>query len=241
MRKTIINALAALATARRLFTRTNSAEPQGALVARDEVKPPERRQPLKPTPSARQQRRKEAISKRKQERRQRARKSKKRKYASLLLKFFYGALALVASVAGIDAYVASRISVSSSEALNPSDPFSTPFVISNDGYLPIKETLFSCGFRNVSYTAVDIDFSKGVESQYAAPPIPTIGGGEKTTAWCFNPTETGMFGDIEQAEVDIVIRYRPAWLPWGQEKRARFLAVSGKDGKLYWLPKALSE
>ena len=46
---------------------------------------------------------------------------------------------------------ASRVSVSPSSPLDPSDPFSTPFFISNDGLFAIYDVKFHCYFKKVKY------------------------------------------------------------------------------------------
>lgn len=42
-----------------------------------------------------------------------------------------------------------RLSVSNSSAIDPNDPFSTPFLISNDGYVPLFSVEFSLAIREV--------------------------------------------------------------------------------------------
>jgi hypothetical protein len=43
-----------------------------------------------------------------------------------------------------------RVSVSQNQSLSPSDPFSTPFVVSNDGPLPLMNVRFYCAVSKVA-------------------------------------------------------------------------------------------
>ena len=47
--------------------------------------------------------------------------------------------------------LSSRICVTSHEPISRSDPFSTPFQIRNEGYLPIYDVTFSCVLRRVEW------------------------------------------------------------------------------------------
>lgn len=57
-----------------------------------------------------------------------------------------------------------RLSVIATSALDPADPFSTPFTISNDGYLAIHSVTFRCAMRNVrdESNAKLVAFEKGI-------------------------------------------------------------------------------
>ena len=71
-----------------------------------------------------------------------------------------------------------RISVSQNEQLDPSDPFSSPFIVSNDGPLPIENVLFRCGLGRTTY-----ERGKG-------PPA-VIGGENFGSSFIFMPDATG--------------------------------------------------
>src|SRR5215216_1690702 len=129
MKKTVVKTLAALATARRLFMAGRSTGPQEALATRGEVKPQkqERAEPAT-SPTKPQQH--------------------KRKYASIFVKLCVATIGLVASVVGIDAYVASRFDVLPVVTLDQSDPFSTLFEVANDSYLPFYGVTTACYVRD---------------------------------------------------------------------------------------------
>ena len=123
--------------------------------------------------------------------------------------------------------LSARVEVSSSDVpIDPHSPFSSPFNVKNCGILPIYNVLFSYGVRNVKLsngtTVSNLTVAKD------KPLIRQIDAGEATTAFCvfddvFRPrTHTTT---IESADIEVNVRYRPAYLPWSKIRPFRFVTV----------------
>lgn len=235
MRKTIVNALAAFATVRRLFARMNSAEPKGALTTR-EVASTGRELPQRPTHSARRQKRIEPKSTGRQARRQRRRQRRRRR--KLVAAFLLTALGVFGSLATLYVFFLPRLAVGPSSSLSPSSPFATPFVLTNDGYLPIYDVDFSCVPYSIARSTGELRF-ENVEMIGPTPHPRVVESGEKVTTTCYVmfDFESG----TDSADVSILVRYKPFGIPWRQEKRFRFAAMRDSSGNPHWFPKALSE
>jgi len=133
--------------------------------------------------------------------------------------------------------------VSSSDfPVNPHKPFSSPFNVKNCGILPFYNVQFSYGVR-------DIKLSNGsrvinLATSKVAPLIKRIDAGETTTTFIvfdeiFRPkTQTTT---VESADIEVMVKYKPAYLFWSKVRSFRFATVTESDGKLRWVPKALSE
>ena len=197
---------------------------------------------------SRQQRRKQARERRKQQELQGESRPKNRQgqgsgsvFRSRFVstcKILGGALTLVSVLLTALSYVP-KPTVASSAALNPADPLSTPFVISNNGSLPMHDVSFRCVIRNLESES----HGRFVAPAGAIPTdfvIRTMHSGESATVGCpfqwMKLTTPLAAGDIE-----IVVVYRPDWWPWRREKPFRFATARYSDGTLHWLPRALSE
>ena len=128
-----------------------------------------------------------------------------------------------------------RIGVTSDSPINPDDPFSSPFTLSNKGFLPIYDVLFSCTLRDVKWQDGGV---MNIRTKTNADPIKRINAGEATTTFCkFLPYNA----KIKSADIEIEVMYRPAYLFWSKRSSIRFGTVTESDGTLRWVPKALSE
>lgn len=131
--------------------------------------------------------------------------------------------------------ISSKISVRSDDPINRSDPFSTPFQIKNDGYIPVFNITFLCTIREVKFD--NRASIHNINTRIVNPPIPKIRSGEETTTFfkCL-PHKS----PITSADIEIAVSYRPMWVFWKREKRFRFSTISRED-ELYWVPLALSQ
>src|SRR6266516_1480865 len=94
-------------------------------------------------------RRRKAIAKRKRVRRQEPRRQLMKRRFVRIAAFLVGLIGLISALVGIDSYVSSRISVLPESPTDPSDSFSTPFKISNDGWLTINDVQVACHYEKV--------------------------------------------------------------------------------------------
>jgi hypothetical protein len=158
--------------------------------------------------------------------------------ASLFWKFVVVLSVIVGLIAALLTFLP-RLSMSSSESLDPSTPFSTPFVVSNDGLLSINDVTCYCLIRRVVIAdRGDITVSNNIVYSDSLP-VPNLAPGEKTTVSCppLLPSEPR----ITRADMDIVLRFRPYGLPWYREKAFRFTTEIASDKRLHWYPRSGSQ
>lgn len=126
-----------------------------------------------------------------------------------------------------------KVSVSSAQALNPSDLFSTPFMLLNEGYLAIHDVEAECALNNVKYkngsnieqaiTRGSLNGSKDIQPH------------EQMTFKC--PPHGIAFGsDLASADVSIIASFQPSFIPWRFHKEFRFVSEKSSDGYLHWFP-----
>jgi hypothetical protein len=131
-----------------------------------------------------------------------------------------------------------KVSVVQTLPLNPIDPFSTPFIVSNEGPFGINGIEIVCHLKYVeSEHAHFNDFNVwayGLNQQ--------LDPGQRDSADCIFSDVFGLpHGDIvTTADITMKARFRPDFLPWKQNRYFRFVAQKGSDGHLYWFPKAMS-
>lgn len=241
MRKIMINTLAALSTARRLFTTMGGTRSQEALVTRDEVKPAEREQPPRPNFPARQQRRRESKPTGKRARRQRQRE--RRRIRKLVIAFLVTTLGTLGSLATFyEIFYLPPASVSFSAPLNPSDPFTTPFVISNDGYLSLREVQVACTMNDLKSGSTDTNLelsnvTVSARDQYLgdkSQEVRDIAPKGQATTTCDLPPIAPITG-ISSADISIRVSYRLRLYPLRKEQSFRFLSVRGSDNRFRWI------
>jgi len=156
-----------------------------------------------------------------------------------------GILALATLVGGAGAVLSmfSKINVSSSGALDPLSPFASPFVVLNDGYLPVKDLTFLCEIHKLVSQAGGQISTENLLFKYPQPLSSTLRASETTTMACPPPFQFAsakspiLKEPIAYAEISIVVEYKPYLLPWSlRYKSQRFRTVKMPDGSLYWLP-----
>jgi hypothetical protein len=131
--------------------------------------------------------------------------------------------------------LSARVAVSSDSPLDPNDPFSSPFTVENLGILPIYEVHFACTLKNVKWQDGGVI---NIRTRTDADPIKQINAGEATTTFCrFLPYRA----KIKGADIEVEVKYRPAYLFWSKGSSFRFGTVKERDGTLRWVPRALSE
>ena len=152
----------------------------------------------------------------------------------LSAKIVVGLATFLGSVVAILSLCA-RIGITSDSPINPADPFSSPFTLSNKGILPIYNVLFSCTLRDVKWQDGGV---MNIRTRTKADPIKRINAGEATTTFC---KSLPYKAEIKSADIEVEVTYRPAYLFWSKRSSIRFGTVTENDGSLRWVPKALSE
>jgi len=152
------------------------------------------------------------------------------------LKYFGITISLVATPLGIvTGYLAlvPKISISQNLPLAPADPFSAPFVVSNDGPLGINNVRIFCQAIKVRAEAQNFQ-AESLKMQNFIPPISGMEAGEKLSAPCWFPIHTRE--PITEADIAFRITFRPDFVPWEAKREFRFVMTVGAEGKTYWYP-----
>jgi hypothetical protein len=146
------------------------------------------------------------------------------------------AISVLMTILGSIYTLSTKITVAPINISYPADPLTTQFVIANDSYLPVYTVTLICDANKIHGAKMtDPSVSKDgqglkIESFKVkkAKPISEIAPGEKTTVDCiFTPADQLP----DWVRVDIVVQYRPALLPWYQERRFRFATTKNYDGQ----------
>lgn len=136
------------------------------------------------------------------------------------------AFSAVAVVSGLLALAYPRLTVAAQPLLNPSDPFSAPFVVSNDGYIPLTDVVISCVIDRIRGAAdVDGSISRPPERQ-----IDRLGVGERTSTACPAP----VVAPIESADVLISVQFSPARIAYPMTWEYRFVGQPDGIGGWTW-------
>ncbi len=155
-----------------------------------------------------------------------------------LLDGFLVLLAIVGFVLSVLTFFP-RLTVNNLPAIDPDKPFSTPFIVSNDGYLPLYNVKFMVAVNSLvthTYHFDGIGFGLFLDAgDSAAIFYPT----EKYSLYLGRYIQAYPRG-IREADIAIQIEYRPMFY-WGRRwKMYRFVAQPGPDGRLYWNARPLS-
>jgi hypothetical protein len=141
----------------------------------------------------------------------------------------------VIAVAATLYFLSPAITVSSSAALNPTDPFSTPLTILNEGLLAAHDVRARCSViqaRGAHWAELSVPPTADAPTQNLGDLRPR----EPATLPCAlaRAAETST---VVGASVTIGVSYRPDFYPWRVEKRFGFITATGPDGLLHWLPR----
>jgi hypothetical protein len=161
-------------------------------------------------------------------------------------------LSVILGVVGTVYALTPKIAVQPYGSLDPNDPFSVPFIITNEGTLPIHNVSSNYMVNNIKGVKVGeeenacdscpkIQGINGIGSE-SSDPISKIEAGEKTPLFVGAMKLTRPNGEIidtataSNAEIVITVKYRPDWIPWRQERHWRFVTVTNAEGQLVWVP-----
>lgn len=165
---------------------------------------------------------------------------KLRAFVSSSWKIVVGISVLMSVIGTVYAF-GTRVSVSPEPISDRLDPYRSPFVITNDSYLPLSDVAFSCRAFNIQPNEVVDEIAKTQDGR----PIKlesTFGPGDAYVPFSLEPNEKRTFEclsaamllkpTITNASVEIVVTYRPLWILWKQERRFRFDAQANGEGKI---------
>lgn len=133
--------------------------------------------------------------------------------------------------------LAPSLSVTPQTPLDLQNPFTTPFVVSNDGFLPVYSVVYSCSTKNVEDANRNrVSIVSAVTGRIDALRINTD---EKQTIRC--PFPVRLSAPIQRGEITLTITFRSSWIPWDQEKRFHFVAARNSNGHIIWFPQPGSD
>ena len=127
-----------------------------------------------------------------------------------------------------------QLSVDHSEPLDPNDPFSAHFVISNDGYTTIYCANFSCLINTLdSANGSRIEHNTGEIRNYS---LMKLDGKHKITVPCVSGVK---LPSIQRADIDLEITYTSYFhflhfWPFRTTQRFNFSTAVRSDGLLTW-------
>jgi hypothetical protein len=131
-----------------------------------------------------------------------------------------------------------RVSVHPSSILNPNDPFQTPFILKNDGYLPIHDIHHSISLESVEVGQTLRRVYSGVDETH----IPRLAPSRSSTISLkpFIDLLKQTVGislppkSVTSAEIYIDVSYRPYLTPYTFTDRIRFKADISSTGEYVW-------
>lgn len=134
---------------------------------------------------------------------------------------------------------AASVSVASFVPLEPRNPFSAPFAISNDGKFPIYEVQFGCYVVRADYKPPSKSKVTRHVTRLNGFYIGRIGSGETQTIQCHSIAMS--IGPIREAEISIQVCFRPLLLPWRTAIERKFITILDSKGHFQWLKQPMTE
>jgi len=151
-----------------------------------------------------------------------------------------GWLGIIASLLGIIGFfldVAPKISIGSSGSLQAANPMATVFYLSNDGSLPIHDIVAACGAPQFKMGGYEISSEPDARFLFPESKAEILSPGHQMTLHCAHlvgPAPGSSPTDITKAEITIIVRYRPDWLPWHKTERFPQKAEKTEEGNWIW-------
>ena len=149
------------------------------------------------------------------------------------------ALGLLLAISGTYYTLNPKLTITATGALDPLNPYSTPFVIKNESVLPLYDIDPEWHYRTMSSeNNSGLNNSKFINN---IVPVPTLSPGESTSI--FMPTFIhfgGKAGRVKYIDVSVTVKFRP-FIPVPMSKGFRFVTVRTSDKAFHWLSKAISE
>jgi len=128
-----------------------------------------------------------------------------------------------------------RLSVTPRETLNETDPFTTVFVLQNDGQLPVYDVTFVCLENRVTFTD-----GNSIENTAVSTPffnVPVLGANAKTSAQCHPANRFGVH-PVLNADIGLSISYRPSFFPFHRVQVFHYTALPTSNHTWAWVETA---
>jgi len=152
-----------------------------------------------------------------------------------MLKIFFSLIGIGISIGGFLFVVYPRLSISPGESLDPYEPFSTPFVIKNDGYLPLFNVNYSVTINKMENINHNLQFEDVKTTVNSIKSIPKLSP-NKSTAIFIDKNISVPPKFIKYAEIDINVTYKPYIIPYTFTENVRFKMATKTNNEYFWLP-----
>ncbi len=136
-------------------------------------------------------------------------------------------------------------SVATSDHLDPLDIFSTPFVVTNNSYLSSHDVHFSCDLKFAQWDGIEFQGGKiyptfmGQLGTTFNENVDEIKPGESATVLC-NAKMIEPKGSPNDAELIIVVSFRPSFTFWRTESKYNFVVRKNSKGQAIWFHQPIS-
>lgn len=145
-----------------------------------------------------------------------------------------GLISFVATILCLLFVVYPRVSVYPGESLNSHDPFQTPFIFKNDGYLPIFDINYVLNPEEVEDMRRNRIIGGTIGGMSNMASIPKLNP-NKTSPLFINHTIVMPPDSIKYASIHISIKYRPFLVPFTFTEKIRFKVERKNTGEYIWL------
>ncbi len=145
-------------------------------------------------------------------------------------------ISVLVSLIGFVFLVYPRLTIAPGTTAVKLNPFYTPFILSNDGYLPIREIEFTCGLGGVTLRNSKQPTFKNFGVQIADTGIPSLNASESTSIE-FNRIFNQKM-PIASANIEVFVSYKPFLVPFRISKSQGFKTMLNYNGELVWIPAA---
>lgn len=143
-------------------------------------------------------------------------------------------VAVVATIVGILASVVvfwPKVTIAPDAPLRAQDMLSTPFKVTNEEPLPIRDVRFLCQVDSFETTAGQEILNNRLAQRQVAS---ALGPGQSVSGWCRTGNIIGTAGRQQIVRLTIEVSYRPFGLPLTRSVAAGFRTARGGDGLLHW-------
>jgi hypothetical protein len=124
-----------------------------------------------------------------------------------------------------------RMSVTPGETLKTSDPFTTMFVLHNEGQFAMYDVTFGCLLNDVVYP----NRTRAMENYVTDEPynVSMLEANARTSTPCYLPL---LPTPPLSVELTVIVSYRPSFFPFHRTSQFRFLARPNDRGGFSWTP-----
>jgi hypothetical protein len=140
------------------------------------------------------------------------------------------------SLFGFAFLVYPRLSIGPGATIMKSNPFYTPFILKNDGYLPVSDLQFVCFMKSATLAGSAKPNITNIGIQLAKTEVAKLGANKSASidfARIFNKEAS-----FSSAQIDVVVTYRPFLIPFKRSEIQTFKTKENYNGELIWSPVA---